>query len=648
MAFIRKEFMKVACTPGQKATLDDVGVMLIDGNIAQCAETFVDIIQTINPRYHNGFGPLSPTRKYIDNVCSTVDNSQAARELLSNVHEFSGVLRDMSVARVNNPSLKKEQLLELAQKKITGVDPLAFQASIELSVPDRKAKALGLETELLDKSVAYKLMFEEAKSNLMAMAADVDNDRNCDTQRVLLELLKIDAIMSLDDTDIHNRFTGERLNGELLKDRIDILYAENAKLMSCVGASLSESIAALRYRHIAQFLKLNPIKNGVIQVFGKTVPVMLADGKRVTTIETLEKAIDQILSTPMGPFASQVLKHFEPSDVNTVLGTFPAVYMDSTIRKQIGPTNDSEWTTVRDSGDDGELTMTTKLVDIVSQWIEDILDFYKKYQTVLGNVGHLQLGWQMLKFAPVSARGSWRDFFEESPLMFSRTNWSLPVSDPLEAGFMMRLQPYTEENQFGLTREEHVIYRVKGTNLSHVGLRGTTYPIQSLIEDISIHVARNDLTNIHEHAVYEYELNRYEPYERWAGEGGVTYKERSISVAAISRVIGVSVEQTRKEIEKNSARYGKFFNISPTGDISVKQNVNPVWATWIEQSSRTRMLEVKIPYFGSTMGWLRVGPEVWTTVTTQSQFTCTQDDESMGFEVSNLITGGSLDFREAK
>jgi hypothetical protein len=504
-----------------------------------------------------------------------------------------------------------------------------------------------METKLLENTIATKALFASARSKFNAMGADSDNNLRYDTQGVGVELLKIDALLSLDDPDLHNKLTGERLNGEILKDRIDILYAENAKLMSCVGAALSESITALRYRHIAQFLKLNPIKNGVIHLLGKTVPVMMPDGKSITTIELLEKAIDQVLSTPMGPLTAQVLKHFEPSDVNTVLGSFPAVFLDKTMRNHIGETAKKETCQVHIVSDEDK-RMHTNLGSIVSQWVEDLCKFYDKYAPVLGNVDHLRLGWDMLKFQPLAGRGSWRDFFEESPLMFSRSNWSLPVSDPLEAGFMLRMQPYTEDNQFGLTREEHVVYRIAGTNLSHIGLRGSHFPVRKLTDPIPIRVARNDLANINTYAIYDYELNRYQPYSKWAGEGGLTYKERSVSVAALSRVLGISYDATEVQIRNNISAYGAFFEVNAAGDIFVKERVNPVWATWIEQSAVQRMREVHIPYFGATEAWLRVGPEEWTAIETKSQFVCNQDDESMGFEVSNLITGGSLDFREAK
>jgi hypothetical protein len=112
--------------------------------------------------------------------------------------------------------------------------------------------------------------------------------------------------------------------------------------------------------------------------------------------------------------------------------------------------------------------------------------------------------------------------------------------------------------------------------------------------------------------------------------------------------MGTTLDETRAYILAHDGpeEFGKFFDF-PGGDIiNEKTGINPVWSTWIEQVAESRISEVSIPYFGPRYAWLRVDVDEWQQIRILSMFECDQTEEVLGFEVENLVHGGSIDMRE--
>jgi hypothetical protein len=562
----------------------------------------------------------------------------------------------MSLRVVKEKGFKKDDLLREAREQLKAAK-LQDHADVatELAVPDRKSRALGTElSRLAEGNTWWNAQFKAAEDALGALAKTGDANDYADFEKVFIQIARIDALLSLDNAEIHNRFHSDRITSELLKDRKDIFLIENAKVVASMGVAMQVSMSALKLRGVAQFLKSKPVFENLLKQYEIAHPIMTPTGD-VVPFQVIEKAIDAVLNTPVGPMMATVLRHFEPSIVDTVLGSFPACYRDANLDALFAfdDADENEFDTTGTKDDDGAYTSyRTKLAKPIAKYVEQIVTFYQRFYSMHQDASnHAALGFDILKFSPVRGTGSWGSLYDKAPLLHSPTNWSIPADSILEAGFMFRLPAYTTDNQHGLTREDGVMFIQQGTQLKTVGLRGAQIDAYDLTDDIKLTIAGHSDQPMVNRLRFDFQLSLYRPYNEWQGEGGASFKERNISIAAIARTLGMNKADAVAYIKGSSTRgqdLSHLFDIPLSGEVTLKTDANPAWITWKQQQDPKHVTDISVPYWGPKTPILRTNMNTWTKVLPLAQWKCTNEEEKLGFETATLANGGNIELREVQ
>jgi hypothetical protein len=645
----RKNFTGIASVSKQSELLDAYGIVLNDGNVNKAAQLYLQVVEALNPRYGVGFDTKSPTNVLVTSVTTGTEGSNQVH--LS--REINSILVAASLNVIEDPTVDKKTLVSqlfttLNSRKLGDHS----KAALELAVPDRKSRALGQYLPRLAGNLNTGPLFQEVRDAIDKLA---DSNKYEDQSNVKLlgqHLTRLDALLSLDNKDLHNRFHTPKFTNELLKDRTDLMIAENVKTIVAITTALDATTTALDLRARAQFFMQKPILNQLIKHYDTSHPIVLADKTYLMSgqIETILRAI---IDAPMGTMTSNILRHFEPSRVKTVLGEFEASYMDNALWPifdyEDGKTHKHKTTVTKD--DDGKpLSYDTDFMEFFNGAMTMIASWYESY--ILNDEAKrlTAAGWEILGFAPLSASGSWIDMFEQSPLLYTPTSWSISVENPLEAGFMPRLAAYTTDNQHGLTREDGAQYLLKGLALSSTGFRGSVIDKFDLTEDMNITLAHGSDVPLVSRIRMSYELSYFRPYSEWAGHGGPTYTERNITIAALARVLGKSrdeiIEDIRASKDSNETSMSHLFDIPDTGEPVLKDNVNPAWITWEQQQVPKFIKQVSIPYFGPRNAKIRVARNTWQPISQLAQFSVDGETEVLPFETLQLVGGGNTVTRE--
>jgi hypothetical protein len=478
---------------------------------------------------------------------------------------------------------------------------------------DRLITLLGPERELMSENAQW----QEIISRCVASSTVSDA-----SPMGLMGLIELDAINAFTNETMAGFFSSEVLErNELMRKNRAFYVSEVTRQFGAVLAALSVSRECAQFMPIAWIMSSPYVWPQIEEIMGATTSGALESD--ITNRDRLKSALDDIMSTPIGPMTAQVLNRLRPSAVSTMYGNRMCYYRHPELIP-VGIADEPERNPYVSFSWDPR-TLLNSYGDEIVALAERVRDYRVALET-----GYKQLG-----YGNSAGLGAWPNLWESLPVIWSRTGWSQAFPTFLDAAFAPRM--IAAEDMVQTTQRFDRTWRENGLEIEKmydeaIALNG---PMPGFVLPIVLQEPISAFP-------HKWEPAAYRPYLDWTGEQDETFVRMPCTVSAFATMHALTVDQVRQMIFENPGEWSDFFTIDEN-DNEIVPVAREIFRTW--ETSNPELRQIDIPYVGPKEIAIRIDRTSWIYVTFRARYEVDRQSEVLGFQTKGMLNAG-ITFKE--